>query len=79
VTRRLNELKHWGRTRWDSRDGSDDSEVMIVASSDDMAANPQASHWRVMQSLRNVDAECEVMPIVFAEDEDDEVPQEVEA
>lgn len=79
VTRRIDELKHWGRTRWDSRDGSDDSEVMIVASSDDMAANPQASHWRVMQSLRNVDAECEVMPIVFAEDEDDEAPQEVEA
>ena len=79
VTRRLNELRNWGRTRWDARDTKDDSEVMIVAASDDMSASPQVDHWRVMQSLRSVDAECEVMPIVFAEDEDDEALQEVKA
>jgi hypothetical protein len=78
LTRRLNELRNWGRTRWDERDDSDDSEVMIVAASDDIASSPQADRWRVMQSLRSVDAECEVMPIVFSEEED-AAQQEVEA
>ena len=78
IARRLSELRNWGRTRWDDRDGSDDSEAMIVAASDDIAASPHVHHWRVMQSLRSVDAECEVMPIVFSED-DDAATEEVDA
>ncbi len=75
VERRLNELRNWGRTRWDDRDGSDDSDEMIIAASDDAAASPNVHHWRVMQSLRSVDAECEVMPIVFSDEEDESLEE----
>ena len=75
LDRRLKELKAWERTRWDERDKRDDSTVMIVPAVDEHGARPPVDHWRVMQSLRSVDAECEVAPILFRDvtDGDEEV------
>jgi len=79
LDRRLKELKAWERTRWDDRVTADDSTVMIVAAADEHGATPSVDRWRVMQSLRSVDAECEVAPILFKdaitddEDQDEEV------
>lgn len=70
---RLDELRLWERTRWDDRGGTDDSAVMIVPASDEHGAKPPAHQWRVMQSLRNVDAECEVAPILFRDAMDEGV------
>lgn len=75
LDRRLKELKAWERTRWDERDKGEDSTVMIVPAADNHGARPPVDHWRVMQSLRSVDAECEVAPILFKDglgDDDDE-------